>query len=127
MKLNCHTPNTLDDHFETIAWALLLMLWGLTILFDFLPGSLGILGTGLILLGLNVVRSRYGVPTRGGTTIIGLLALLWGGLELASQRLPLPFVLSDWAIVAILLIVLGGILLAREVQGIRKTDVESLP
>lgn len=127
MKLDHHTQRTLDDHFETIAWALLLMLWGITILFDFLPGSIGIVGTGLILLGLNVARSRYGFPTRGGTTILGLLALLWGGLELASQNLPLPFVLSDWAILAILLIVLGGILLAREVQRIRKTGVESLP
>lgn len=120
-----HT-RTLHRNFETIAWGLLFILWGITVLFDFLPGGVGIVGTGLILLGLNAARSLNGIPTKAGTTILGILALVWGGLELARPILHLPFELSGWVIFAILLIVLGGILLARELLRIRKLGVENL-
>jgi len=101
---------TLNRNLETIAWGLLLILWGVTILFDFLPVGVGILGTGVILLGLNAVRSLNSIPTRGDTTTVGILALVWGGLELAGPVLHLPFKLP---VFAILLIVLGVIFLAR--------------
>jgi hypothetical protein len=117
---------SLNSIFETIAWGLILVLWGLTILFDFLPAGIGIFGTGLIFLGLNGVRSLNGIPTWEGTTILGILALEWGGLELADLILDLQFELSDWAIFAILLIVLGAILLARSLPRIRKTGGEDL-
>ncbi|MEW5870698.1 MAG: hypothetical protein AB1894_15605 [Chloroflexota bacterium] len=119
-----HNTQTPDRDLETIAWGLLFVLWGLTVLFDFIPAGVGLAGTGLILLGLNAVRSLSGIPARSGTTTIGILALVWGGLELADVILPLPFELSDWAIFAILLIVLGGILLGRELLGTRKTDAQ---
>ena len=120
------TTRTLNRNFETMAWGLLFILWGITVLFDFLPGGVGIAGTGLILLGLNAARLLNGIPTKGGTTILGILALVWGGLELARPILHLPFELSDGAIFAILLIVLGGILLARELARIRRPGVENL-
>ena len=99
---------------QTITWGLLLILWGVTALFDFVPAGVGIAGSGLILLGLNAARYLSHIPTKGGTTILGILALVWGGLDLARPILPLPFASSDRPIVAILLIVYGGILLARE-------------
>jgi len=105
---------------------LLLILWGITILFDFVPAGIGLLGTGLILLGLNGVRSLNGIPTRADTNVLGILALVWGSLELADVYLDLPFELSDWAIFAILLIVLGAILLARSLLRIRRTGAENL-
>ncbi len=111
---------TLDCHFETIAWGLLFILWGITILFDFVPVGIGIVGTGVILLGLNAARALNGVPTRGGTTTLGILALVWGGLDLARSILPLPFELTLFAIFAILLIMQGVIVLARELRRIRK-------
>jgi len=117
---------TLNRNFETIAWGLLLILWGITVLFDFVPGGVGIVGSGLILLGLNAARSLNGIPARGGTTLLGSLTLVWGVLELARPILHPPFELSDGAIFAILLIVLGGILLARELRRIRKLGVENL-
>lgn len=117
---------TIDNRFETIAWGLIFILWGVTILFDFVPASAGILGTGLILLGLNAVRSLSDIPTKSGTTILGILAVVWGVLELARLVFHLPFELSDWAIFAILLIVLGGILMGRELIRIRKPGVEEL-
>jgi hypothetical protein len=108
-----------------MAWGLLLVLWGITLLFDFLPAGAGILGTGVVLLGLNGVRRLNALPTRGNTTVLGVLALVWGGLELALQVLQLPFDISDWAIFAILLVVLGGMLLARELLRTRLPEAEN--
>jgi len=117
---------SLNSILETVAWGLLLILWGITILFDSVPAGIGLVGTGLIFLGLNGVRSLNGIPTKGDTTILAILALVWGGLELADQVLDLPFELSDWAIFAILMIVLGAILLARSLLLIRRTGAENL-
>lgn len=113
----------LNRKYERMAWGLLFVLWGITLLFDALPGSMGILGTGLILLSLNRVRSLKGIPARGHTSILGILALVWGGLELARAFWPLSFGLTDGAIFAILLMALGTILLGRELQRLRKPSI----
>lgn len=113
---------------NSIGWGLLLILWGVAILFDFIPFGIGVLGTGLLLLGVNAVRSLNGLPADGDNTVLGILALVWGVLELAR-----PFLhrLSestdwDWGIFAILLIVLGGIRIARSVPRIRNTSADEL-
>jgi hypothetical protein len=112
---------------NAIGWGLLAILWGITILFDLVPFGVGVLGTGLILLGANVVRALNGLPARDVNTVLGILALSWGGLELARPILRQLFEFTDWdwAIFAILLVVLGMILLARELLRIRKTSVEN--
>ena len=102
---------TLKRNLETVAWGAFFIWWGITELFNFLPHGTGAIGIGLIFLGLNVARSLNGIPTSGLTTTLGILALVLGGLELASSVLRLPFELP---VFAILLIVLGVILLARE-------------
>ncbi len=102
---------TLSRNLETMAWGTLFIWWGFTELFQFLPHGIGAIGIGLIFLGLNVARSLNGIPTSGFSTTLGILALVLGGLELASSVLRLPFELP---VFAILLIVLGVILLARE-------------
>lgn len=119
---------TLNRKYETIAWGLLSILWGFTILFDFLPFGIGVLGTGMILLGVNAVRSLKGLPTKGDNTVLGILALVWGGLELARPILRQLFAYADWdwAIFAILLIVLGAILLVRVQYRVRKTGLTDL-
>ena len=101
----------LNRNLETMAWGALFIWWGITELFQFLPHGTGAIGIGLIFLGLNMARSLNGIPTSGFSTTLGILALVWGGLELASSVLRLPFELP---VFAILLIVLGVILLARE-------------
>ena len=111
---------------QAITWGLLLILWGITALFDFVPAGVGIAGTGLILLGLNAARYLSDIPTKGGTTILGILALVWGGLDLARQILHLPFASSGQATLAISLIVLGGILLARQLLRMSRPGVENL-
>ena len=101
----------LNRNLETMAWGTLFIWWGITELFQFLPHGTGAIGIGLIFLGLNMARSLNGIPTSGFSTTLGILALVLGGLELAGSLLALPF---DIPVFAILLIVLGVILLARE-------------
>lgn len=93
---------------EAIAWGALFILWGITELFPSLPKGIGAIGIGIILIGLNLARSWTGRPTSGFSTTIGILALLLGGLELASPFLHLSFELP---IFPILLLALGAILL----------------
>jgi hypothetical protein len=106
----------LNRQLETLGWGLFFVWWGVTELFKFLPQGIGAIGLGLILLGLNAVRARNGIPANGFTTTLGILALVLGGLELAAGVLNLPF---EIPIFAILLIVLGMILLGR---GMRQTS-----
>ncbi len=102
---------TSNRNFETIAWGAFFIWWGITELFPFLPHGIGAVGIGLILLGLNAARSRNSIPVSGFTTALGILALVLGGLELAGSVLSLPF---EIPVFAILLIVLGVIVLGRE-------------
>ncbi len=103
---------TLNRNPETVAWGAFFIWWGITALFPSLPHGTGALGLGVILLGLNAARALNGLPTSGFTLTLGILALALGGLELAASVLSLPFELP---IFAILLIVLGVVLLGREI------------
>ncbi len=95
---------------DGLAWGTIFIWWGLIELFHFLPDGTGALGLGLILIGLNAARYLNGLPTSGFTMTLGILALVWGGLDLAGVFLALPFQIP---VFAILLIVLGVIVLAR--------------
>jgi hypothetical protein len=99
--------------FGTIAWGAFFILWGITEMFKSLPNGTGAVGIGVILVGLNLVRLWKGQPTSGFTTTFGILALLLGGLELASPYLHLSF---DLPIFAILLLALGLIVLVNELK-----------
>jgi len=107
-----NATQTQNRNFEAIAWGALLIWWGITELVKVLPVGIGAIGIGLILLGLNVARSLNGLPASGFSTTLGVLALVWGGLELAGALLRLPFELP---VFAILLITLGVLLLGREI------------
>ena len=107
------TTQTLNRNYEAIGWGALFIWGGITELFNFLPDGTGAIGIGLILIGLNVARSWKGLPTSSFTTVLGILALLLGGLQLASPLLHLSFELP---IFAILLLVLGSIVLMRELK-----------
>jgi hypothetical protein len=100
----------LNRSLGTIGWGLIFVWWGVTEMIKF-PSGTGAIGVGLILLGMNAVRLLNGIPGNGFSITIGILALVWGGLELAGSVLSLPFQLP---VFAILLIVLGVSLLAPE-------------
>ena len=97
-----------DRRYSIIAWGLILIWLGIRNVFVSLPDGTGLLGVGLILLGINAARSFQGVPPKAFTTLLGALALLWGGLELANSTLSLPFELPA---LPILLIIAGAFLL----------------
>ena len=112
----------MDCEFETVAWGLLLIWWGLRWWpLETLPNGSGLIGTGLILLGLNMIRSMRGIPTKGSTNTLGILALVCGGLLVTSEILQLSIQLPMFEI---MLIGLGVFLLARGLLGFHKTGIK---
>jgi hypothetical protein len=109
-----NNTHAINRNFDAIAWGALFIWWGITELIISLPEGIGAIGIGLILIGINVARRLSGVLISRFSTTIGILALVWGGLELVGVLLSLPFELP---IFAILLIVLGVIVLVPELAG----------
>lgn len=105
----------LKHNLKRVGCGLLAILWGATILFDFMPFGAGLIGTGLVLLGVNVVRAINRFHTKNDYMVLGILGVAWGGLELARPLLRQWFPSSDldWVIFAILLIGLGIVWLMR--------------
>ncbi len=116
-----NTKPKISWNLDTMGWGFLFIWWGLTELVPSLPTGIGAIGIGVILLGVNLARASSGVPTSGFSITLGILALVWGGLELTGTLLRLPFQLP---IFAILLIVLGVIILAPGLAG-RRNQKES--
>ncbi len=121
----CCTAMT-DRKYNGLGWGLLAILWGITILFDFIPFGIGLVGSGLILLGVHALRSFNAQPTRGDNVTLGILAFTWGALELARPVLLLISASADWdwGIFAILLVTLGVILLVRALARTQKPGLD---
>ena len=117
-----NTNKLLNRTFENNRLGALFIWWGLTELIPSLPAGAGLIGIGLILLSLNIARSRSGVSTSGFSITLGILACIWGGLDLAGALLRLPFEIPAFAI---LLIVLGVIVIAPELAGYRNHRQEA--
>ena len=108
------TTKKLGRNFDAIGWGALFIWWGISVLVTSLPVGTVAIGTGVILIGVNVARKLSGVPISRFSTTVGILAFVWGVLELVGVLLGLPFELP---IFAILLIVLGVIVLWPELTG----------
>ena len=96
----------LNKRMETVAWGLFLVMLGCYILVPQSVISRGIwsVGIGLIMLGLNLARYLKGIKMSAFTTVLGVLAIINGMLELLG--------LNDFE-GAIFLIILGLYLLVR--------------
>jgi hypothetical protein len=108
-----NTTKNLTRNFDAIGWGALFIWWGISVLVTSLPVGTVAIGTGVILIGVNVARKLSGVPISRFSTTVGILAFVWGVLELVGVLLGLPFELP---IFAILLIVLGVIVLWPELM-----------
>ena len=77
----------LNKRLETIGWGLfLIMLGGFALVPDeTIPKGAWSIGVGLIMLGLNAARYFYHIRMSGFTTVLGLLALLGGIVELFGK------------------------------------------
>jgi hypothetical protein len=111
-----NTTKNLTRNFDAIGWGALFIWWGISVLVTSLPVGTVAIGTGVILIGVNVARKLSGVPISRFSTTVGILALVWGVLELVGVLLSLPFELP---IFAILLIVLGVIVIWPALVGIK--------
>ena len=103
-----NTTQKINRNFDAIGWGALFIWWGISVLVTSLPVGTVALGTGVILIGVNVARKLSGVPMSRFSTTVGILALVWGVLEMVGVLLSLPFELP---VFAILLVVLGVIVL----------------
>ena len=96
---------TLNHKIATVGLGLLFIWWGIVVIVGPMTIGMGAIGTGLILLGINVTRMLMGIPTYGSTTIIGLIALVWGALDtIFDPRFGVSF--------ALLLIIIGLVVIA---------------
>jgi len=96
----------LNKRLETMAWGLFLILLGG---FMFIPqeivrGGWWSIGVGLIMLGLNLARYVNGLRMSSFTTVLGVLSLVGGVIDLTT-----PYDIDG----AVLLIVLGAFLLVK--------------
>jgi hypothetical protein len=91
---------TLNRNLATVGNSMLLIWWGIVMVVHPLTIGMGAVGTGLILLGVNAARLLKGIPTKGSTTALGTVALVWGALDsVFDPRLEISF--------AMLLMVIG--------------------
>lgn len=104
-----HAKNV-DSRFQTVAWGIIIILFGVLSLVPGNQTSFFVLGIGIILLGLNILRSINSIPINGFSTALGIVSLILGGIALLrpilgwKTPLELPFF-------PILLIVFGLYLL----------------
>lgn len=91
---------------EDLAWAVFLIMTGVLWLMpaDRVPDGAWLIGTGILLLGLNVARQLVGVATSGFTLLLGALALAGGVAEWMGVELPL---------MAVALIVFGASIVVK--------------
>ncbi|MBI5839693.1 MAG: hypothetical protein HZB19_06295 [Chloroflexi bacterium] len=119
--------SSMDCKFETVAWGLLLIWWGLTDadfgLVPSLPAGAGWIGIGLILLGLNAARAPNRIPASGFTITLGIFALTLGALRLTRSVLGLPPI--EISLFPILLVALGTFVLIRELMRFRRAEFGS--
>lgn len=88
------------------AWAFFLIMTGIVWLVpeDRRPGGLWLIGTGAVLVLLNVARHFSGLKPSGFTSVLGVLALAGGVGELYGVELPL---------FALAIVILGVSILVR--------------
>jgi len=96
----------LNKRLETIGWGcFLIMLGGFALVpHDVIPKGVWSIGVGLIMLGLNAARYVNKIKMSGFTTVLGVLSVISGLLQLSGMQAVEG---------AILLIILGAYLLVR--------------
>ena len=97
------TKKAFNHNLSIFGWGALFVWWGVAIMVNPITFGMGIMGTGLIMLGINAIRIMKGINPVGSTTNIGLTILAWGALDELRFRMGLPPELSF----ALMLFVIG--------------------
>jgi hypothetical protein len=87
----------------TAGRSLLLIWWGVCFVVGLITLGMSAIGTGLIRLGANAVRLIRDIPRVGSTTVVGVVALVWGSLDTGSKP-------GFEASLAVLLVAIGVIM-----------------
>jgi hypothetical protein len=101
-----------DRQLERVGWALFLIMIGALALLpdDLVPAGTWLVGTGLIMVGLNVVRHFKGAQVSAFTAVLGLIVLALGISAITGVDLPVLAIL----LVAVGLQVLYSVLVRKE-------------
>lgn len=96
----------LNRRLERMSWGLFLIMIGGFALVPSgqLPSGAWLIGVGVIMLGLNGVRSMVGIPISWFTTVLGAVALLAGAGDISGIDMPVG---------PLLLILIGAAILLR--------------
>ena len=78
----------LNQRLETISWGLFLIMLGGFALLRSVPEGTWLIGTGVIMLGLNAVRLLLGIRVSWFTVILGTVALLSGLSSVYGVSIP---------------------------------------
>lgn len=83
--------NAFNRRLEDVGWALFLIMIGTLLLVpdEQIPQGTWLVGTGVIMLGINAVRYLNGIRVNGFTIVLGALALAAGLGDLLGVTLPL--------------------------------------
>jgi hypothetical protein len=76
----------LNKNLERMAWGLFLILVGGFMFLRQVPEGLWSIGVGLIMLGLNAARYFSGLKMSGFTTVLGLLSVVGGVVQLFGVK-----------------------------------------
>jgi hypothetical protein len=103
-KAECAEGGTTATRLDHIGWGIFLVMIGTIWLVPSVPPGTWLIGTGILLLALNAIRSRLGVPWSGFWVGVGAVAFVAGLADFADIRLP---------IFPICLVILGAALILK--------------
>lgn len=89
----------LDRRYVGLSWALFLIMIGGLLFIPNVPGGVWLIGTGVIMLGLNAARYFSGIRMHFFSIAVGALALAFGVAELLGL---------DWPVFPMILILIGA-------------------
>ncbi len=106
MALHITTPpkDTLNRRLDEIGWGLFFLLIGGLWIAPNVPSGAWLVGAGLILLGVNVVRRFNDIPVSTLTVVLGIVALAAGFGDYFGVKLPF---------FALLFILIGASMIAK--------------
>lgn len=103
---NERSVRDLNHRIEEVGWALFLMMIGIIWFLPdgMIPPDSWLIGSGLIMLGVNFIRYFSGIRMSGFTVFLGILALIGGLSGILNLKLP---------VFAALFVIFGASLLMR--------------
>lgn len=86
---------TKDKMLVAYAWGIFLIFTGFTFIVpDLMPDGIWFIGTGVILIMLNLIRKALNIKTSGFTIILGIVALYLGLINYSKAALGATLILA---------------------------------